>query len=107
MLEQNYVYDLVGSGALLERYLDQRIEVITNDGTSFSGQLLSGRNSEIILKQDDGQVAVIAQYNVRDMRFPALPAGLITRPTLRWLLNSKNLFCYIFFTGYKIFSPQV
>src|SRR5262249_27427723 len=30
VLEQNYVYDLVGSSALLERYLDQRIEVITN-----------------------------------------------------------------------------
>src|SRR5262245_40323519 len=26
VLEQNYVYDLVGSGALLERYLEQKIE---------------------------------------------------------------------------------
>jgi hypothetical protein len=90
VLEQNYVYDLVGSGALLERYLDQRIEVITNDGTSFTGQLLSGRNGEIILRQDDGQVVVVSQANVRDIRFPALPEGLITRPTLRWLLQSAT-----------------
>jgi hypothetical protein len=88
VLEQNYVYDLVGSSALLERYLDQRIEVITSDGTSFSGQLLSGRNGEIILRQDDGQVVVLGQANVRDIRFPALPEGLITRPTLRWLVQS-------------------
>src|SRR5580765_7266700 len=43
VLEQNYVYDLVGSSALLERYLDQQIDIVTKDGTKFSGQLLSGR----------------------------------------------------------------
>ncbi len=90
VLEQNYVFDLVGSGALLERYLDQQIEIVTNDGTTFSGQLLSGRNGEIILKQADGQVTVVSQSNVRDLRFPALPEGLITRPTLRWMLDSKG-----------------
>jgi hypothetical protein len=90
VLEQNYVYDLVGSSALLERYLDERIELVTMDGTSFAGQLLSGRNSEVILRQDDGQVMVVSLTNVRDMRFPALPDGLITRPTLRWMLNVAN-----------------
>ncbi len=90
VLEQNYVFDLVGSGALLARYLDQQIEIVTNDGTTFSGQLLSGRNGEIILKQADGQVTVVSQSNVRDLRFPALPEGLITRPTLRWMLDSKG-----------------
>jgi len=90
VLEQNYVFDLVGSGALLARYLDQQIEIVTNDGTKFSGQLLSGRNGEIILKQADGQVMVVSQSNVRDLRFPALPDGLITRPTLRWMLDSKG-----------------
>ncbi len=87
VLEQNYVYDLVGSSALLERYLDERIEVITEDGTTFAGQLLSGRGGEIILRDDNGQVMVIGQAQVRDIRFPALPEGLITRPTLRWLLS--------------------
>src|SRR5689334_5225743 len=90
VLEQNYVYDLVGSSALLERYLDQQIDIVTNDGTTFSGQLLSGRNGEIILKQDNGQVTVLSQTNIRDVRFPALPEGLITRPTLRWMLDSKG-----------------
>ncbi|MEO8606295.1 MAG: DUF4139 domain-containing protein [Chloroflexota bacterium] len=88
VLEQNYVYDLVGSGALLERYLDQKVEIVANDGTTFSGQLLSGRNGEVILRADDGQVTVVSQTNIRDIRFPALPEGLITRPTLRWLLQA-------------------
>jgi hypothetical protein len=87
VLEQNYVYDLVNSTALLARYLDQTITVITEDGTSFTGQLLSGR-SEIILRQEDGQVIVVVPGQIRDIRFPDLPGGLITRPTLRWLVQS-------------------
>jgi hypothetical protein len=90
VLEQNYVYDLVDSFALLSRYLDQTIEAVANDGTTYRGQLLSGRNGEIILREDSGQVLVLRMENLRDLRFPELPGGLITRPTLRWLLQSAN-----------------
>ena len=74
VLEQNYVYDLVDSRRCWQRYLDQRIDVIATDGTQYNGQLLSGRNGEIILRQDDGQVIVLGQSNVRDIRFPDCPA---------------------------------
>jgi len=90
VLEQNYVYDLVGSSALLERYLDQTITVTADDGTVYTGQLLSGRNGEIIMRTAEGQVLVISQTQARDIQFPALPEGLITRPTLRWLLTSEQ-----------------
>ena len=88
VLEQSYVYDLVDSFALLNRYLDQTIEVITSDGTQYRGQLLSGRGGEIILRDESGQVIVVSPDDIRDLRFPELPGGLITRPTLRWLLQS-------------------
>jgi hypothetical protein len=88
VLEQNYVYDLVNSSALLQRYLDETIRVTTIDGTVFEGQLLSGR-SEIILRTEDGEVIVISPDDMRDVQFPELPDGLITRPTLRWLVNSE------------------
>ena len=87
VLEQSYVYDLVDSFALLNRYLDQTIEVITADGTQYRGQLLSGRG-EIILRDEGGQVIVVSPDDIRDLRFPELSGGLITRPTLRWLLQS-------------------
>lgn len=93
VLEQNYVYDLVNADALLQRYLDQVIEVTTNDGNGenvFVGTLLSGRGGEIILRTEDGEVVVVRSGNARDIRFPELPDGLITRPTLRWLINSVN-----------------
>jgi len=88
VLEQNYVYDLVNSSALLQRYIDETIQVTTIDGTVFTGQLLSGRN-EIILRTEDGEVIVVSPDDMRDVQFPELPNGLITRPTLRWLVDSE------------------
>ena len=78
VLEQNYVYDLVGSSALLERYLDQTITVTADDGTVYTGQLLSGRNGEIIMRTTEGQVLVISQTQARDIQFPALPGSRST-----------------------------
>ncbi|MCC6804739.1 MAG: DUF4139 domain-containing protein [Anaerolineae bacterium] len=90
VLEQNYVYDLVNSSALLQRYIDEAISVITTDGTEYRGTLLSGNGGDIILRADDGQVIVIKPENVRDIRFPNLPGGLITRPTLRWIVQAAQ-----------------
>jgi hypothetical protein len=88
VLEQNYVYDLVGSDALLQRYLDETIRITMQDGTEYTGQLLSGRNGELIVRGEAGEVRVIQYGFVRDIRFPDLPGGLLTRPTLRWLLQA-------------------
>jgi hypothetical protein len=90
VLEQNYVYDLVDSSALVARYIDQKITVITTDGTEYNGTLLSGNSGDIILRQDDGQVIVVSPANIRDIRFPNLPGGLITRPTLRWVIQAAK-----------------
>lgn len=89
VLEQNYQYDLVGSSALLEKYIEQQIRVVTQDGTAYEGRLLSGRG-DIILEGADGQVTVVAIANVREFTFPDLPEGLIARPTLVWRLQATE-----------------
>jgi len=89
ILEQNYEYDLVGVSALLEKYLDQEIEVITEDGTRYTGTLLSGR-SDLIIESSDGEVTVIRMDQVREFSFPDLPEGLITRPTLVWHILAEE-----------------
>lgn len=90
VLEQNYAYDLVDVNALIARYIDQQVRITTQDGTVYEGTLLSGRGGSIILLQDDAQVAVVYQAQMRDISFPALPEGLITRPTLRWLVSART-----------------
>jgi hypothetical protein len=85
VLEQNYVYDLVDSSALLNRYIDQVITVTTAEDQVFTGTLLSAQG-DVILQEEGGGVVIVRLSQIRDIQFPALPEGLITRPTLRWLV---------------------
>ncbi len=89
VIEQNYAYDIVGSKKILEKYLDQNIALVTDDGTKYAGKLLSG-SDDIILQADDGQVTTIKLAQVRELKFPNLPGGLITKPTLIWLVNASK-----------------
>ena len=89
VLEQSYVYDLVNRTALLTRYLDQTIHITTADGALYRGELLGGGDDEAVLRLENGDIAVISLDDVRDIRFPALPDALITRPALQWTLSSS------------------
>ena len=88
ILEQNYQYDLVSSEKLLQKYIDQVIELQTKQGEVYSGQLLSFDGTGLTLKQKNGGIKIVSRPEVRDISFPSLPEGLITRPTLVWLLDS-------------------
>lgn len=92
VIEQSYVHDLVNSNALLRRFIDHVITLTTKDGHVYEGKLLSVPNIDksIILESEDGQLYVLAYENLRDMQFPSLPDGLITRPTLRWLIYAHQ-----------------
>jgi len=89
VLEQNYEYDIVGSQKLLEKYVDQDIQLVTEDGSKYSGKLLSG-TQDVILQAVDGQVTVIKLDQVREFSFPRLPEGLITKPTLLWQVEAAK-----------------
>lgn len=90
ILEQNFEYDLVNSAKIMQKYIDHPIHLITKNGDLFSGQLLSAGNSDIILKLDSGEINIIRSENVQYYNFPELPEGLITRPTLVWLVENSG-----------------
>ena len=87
VLEQNYEYDIVGSAKLLAKYVDQEIGLVTEDGQEYVGTLLSA-DPDVILQAADGQVTMISRERIKEFALPALPEGLITKPTLVWLLES-------------------
>jgi len=89
VLEQNYEYDVVGSAKLLRKYVDQEIGLVTEDGQEYAGTLLSG-DEDVILQAADGQVTVVKLEQIKEFTFPALPEGLITRPTLVWQVESAQ-----------------
>jgi hypothetical protein len=95
ILEQNYQYDLVSSTKILEKYIDKEIELFTKAGgpseqdKSYKGILLSYSDENLTLKEPEGAIRIVRLNEVRDMYFPSLPEGLITKPTLVWLLDSQ------------------
>jgi len=89
--EQNYEYDLVSASKLLEKYIDKGIQVITKDNQLYEGLLLSFDSNQLILSKSElkGPISMVSRENVRDIKFPELPQGLITKPTLIWNIISE------------------
>ena len=92
ILEQNYEYDLVSAAKILKKYVDNRVTIFTKDEKVFEGTLLSFDDQNLVLGSEgkQGPVTVVSRENVRDMSFPALPGGLITKPTLVWKILSES-----------------
>ena len=88
--EQRFEFDLAGTDRLLERYLGQSVVVTIEEGGTFSGTLLNAHSGDAILQLEDGSVHVIKGDGIATLQFPALPEGLITKPTLVWLLESTK-----------------
>ncbi len=89
VVEQNFQFDLVSTQKLLLKYIDKQITVertVGNQSTSVTGTLLSAIDG-LVLKTNDG-IQTIPSYT--SVRFPDLPGGLNTRPTLVWDIQSPR-----------------
>ena len=90
VLEQNYQFDLVSTDKLLSKYIDRNVSVqqaLGNQVSETTGTLLSSVDG-LVLRGPDGQIHAIRQYG--NLRFPELPGGLITQPTLVWDIAAKK-----------------
>ncbi len=83
VIEQNYQYDLVSSEKILERYVGEKITV-----GPLTALLLSASGSSLVLQLDSGEIRT--SQGSGNISFPSLPGGLITKPTLVWLVNAKR-----------------
>lgn len=90
VVEQNYEYDLVSADKLFDKYIDRSVRIVTRDGGLLEGTLMNADPSQVVLSGRDGIALVPRGENVKDVQFAALPEGLLTRPTLVWLLDSKR-----------------
>lgn len=89
VLEQTLLFDLVSPSKLLEKYTDQQVTVRVPTGDTIeelTGTLLSSNAGQIVLQTGEGlRMIPMGQAQVQ---FGAMPGGLITKPTLQWLIQS-------------------
>ncbi len=90
--EQNYRFDLASSSKILEKYLEKNIDVVTEDADLFTGTLVSVDGSMIVLDQGRGRGPIITlnRDKLAYIRFPSLPKGLISKPSLVWRIGSDE-----------------
>lgn len=84
VVEQNFQFDLVSTDKLLLKYLDKQITVeraVGNQSSTVTGTLLSAIDG-LVLRGNDGTIHALQGYSA--VRFPELPGGLNTKPTLVW-----------------------
>ena len=91
VLEQAFQFDLASPGKILERYVDKTIvQELMKDGQvvgRVEGKVLSVNQGQIVLQTADGLRFLSASDP--GLRLPALPSGLLTKPTLVWRLDAE------------------
>ena len=83
VLEQDYRFDLLSMDKMLERYIDK---VIIWDGQEVT--LMSVSGGGMLIQNSEGAIQFVQGYD--GVKFPAVADGLITRPTLNWMISSDR-----------------
>ena len=84
ILEQNYEYDLLSSGKLMEKYVGRMVRLYNTDGTYLEAKLLATAGPVFEI---NGQIHL--GHNGR-LVLPSLPDNLVSKPTLVWLLRNAR-----------------
>lgn len=86
--EQNFLYDLVNTEKLFQKYIGENVTFRLTNKEAISGKLLNADRNTIIVQLPEGNVRIARTEGIADYDFPALPQGLIVKPTLEWKINS-------------------
>lgn len=86
ILEQNFEYDLISPAKLMEKYLGREIDLIfMRDKKEIRKKARLIGNQGGYVYEIDNQIVINPQARVV---LPELPEGLISRPTLIWMLQN-------------------
>ncbi len=83
-------YDLVNKDKILKKYIDKDIVAYLTYGDKkemIEGTLLSYSGDQLIIRDKAGMIQIIDSNN---LVLPELPDGLITKPTLVWILHGTE-----------------
>jgi len=91
ILEQNYEYDLLSPGKLLDKYIGKEIKLITKNPytdkeETVKATLLSNNEGKPVYKIGNE----ITFNHPGRVIFPEVPESLISKPTLVWLINNQG-----------------
>ena len=88
--DQRFKFDLVNSQKILSKYLGHTITLFAQAGLrgvkQIRGKLLHAGNSLVV--QTDHGLRILNAANLQQIHLGKLPRGLMTKPTLEWLVDA-------------------
>jgi hypothetical protein len=90
VVEQNFQYDLLSPAKLMEKYLDDRVSLVTQSGKEFEGTLLGFDNASMVVELDRGGVVIVSREQVTDVSLPPGRKDLIVKPTLVYQVHASR-----------------
>ncbi|GAC1448483.1 MAG: DUF4139 domain-containing protein [Isosphaeraceae bacterium] len=94
VLEQDYAFDLIGSDKLLQKYLGQKIAVVTKNQAQIEATLLAAEPGMLVVQESAARGERLRMIprgqELLGIELPRLPKGLITRPTLVWKVAARE-----------------
>ena len=93
VLEQNYQYDLLNPGKLLDKYVGREITLVLRRYED--GREVLTPTKAVLLSNNNGQVwrigsEIVLNPSYSEMHFPEVPANLVATPTLVWDLQNEG-----------------
>ncbi|HEX2081564.1 MAG TPA: DUF4139 domain-containing protein [Longimicrobium sp.] len=89
--EQNYQYDLIGTQAILEKSVGRTVRfrrLLPGGGVEVvEGTLLSAPAQGVVVRTSDGRLLL---NPAGEVEVAEMPGGLISRPSLFWLLHASR-----------------
>ena len=93
VLEQNYEYDLIDVGKVLEKSIDRQIWVEDPALGEISGKLLASNSEYLMLLDEQGQLQILPRNDKQKVLlkdYAQQKEQFITRPTLVWKVQAKK-----------------
>jgi len=93
VLEQNFEYDLLNADKILDKAIDRIINILTPGGSAVRGKLLSADDRNMVVETQNKELRIIPRSTEQQIyleEFDQQSYGLITRPTLVWLIDSPK-----------------
>ncbi len=100
VLEQSFQYDLASADRILEKYLGREVEVLLKSLSEHKGRLLSFDALRLVVDQR-GEVVILDRDNLNRIALKAGGGGLVTKPTLVWLVNAAKAGEHLVETAYE------
>lgn len=93
VLEQNYEFDLLNVDKILQKAIEQNVQLVHPDLGLLQGKLLSASSSNIILLDDEGKLQIVPrsdELKVMLSDYDKRHNDFVTRPTLVWRVDAEK-----------------